>query len=436
MIVDQLCTSLSGGASVAAQRLHQSLRMAGVDSRFWYSPREKKQPSDVIARPIRWPSATGGWSKVSENLRWCYLKLAWIRSKYRHLRHRPRGFEIFTAASLPSRTNYPFANPSGDILHLHWVAKLIDYPSFFGSLPDDLPIVWTLHDMNPFTGGCHFSSGCERFVTGCGNCPQLANSGRHDLSSRQFISKFDALHSKNLHVVAPSRWLIEAARRSSILGAARSFHLIPYGLDTDTFSPREKEKARHQFNIPREEFVLGFGADAVTNRRKGLAELIAALNQLRLDRPAVALVFGKGEIPEIKIANLAMIRVGFVSEPNQLANLYSAMDALVLPSLEDNLPQTGLEAMACGTPVVGFAAGGIPDFVWPEQTGLLAKTGDMADLASQIQRLLDEPAFIPAMGARARKLTLERFTSVQESARYTKLYGELFTARKSARNAA
>jgi glycosyltransferase involved in cell wall biosynthesis len=432
VIVDQLCTSLSGGASLAAQRLHRSLRTAGVESRFWFSSREKKaSSSDEFMFPTRWPQPSGGWGRVNGVLTWCRRKLSWSWAKYRQLRRRPSGFEIFTPARLAADTAFSIANRPGDILHLHWVAKLIDYPSFFASIPDDLPVVWTLHDMNPFTGGCHFSSGCERFMTVCGNCPQLANPGRQDLSNRQFALKFKALRNKNLHVVAPSRWLIEAARLSPILNSARSFHLIPYGLDTEFFFPRDSETARRQFNVPLDATVLGFGADSVANRRKGWRELVEALNQLRYTRPTVALVFGKGELPSNANRNLTIISVGFIHEPSQLANLYSAMDALVMPSLEDNLPQTGLEAMACGTPVIAFDAGGIPDFVLPEQTGLLAKTGDSAALSRQIQRLLDDPERADAMGIRARKLILEQFSSGLESARYLELYRKLLTTRQN-----
>lgn len=430
MIVNQLCTSLSGGASVAAQRLHHSLRAAGVDSRFWYSDREKKPASDDSINPVSW-IRSGNWlSKLARAIRWSHRKLEWTWLKSQHLKRRPVGYEIFTAARLPAETKYDSSTLSGDVLHLHWVAKLIDYPTFFASVPDELPIVWTLHDMNPFTGGCHFSANCEAFVAGCSRCPQIANPGSRDLSHQQFVLKRAAIQGKNLHVVAPSTWLLDAARRSAIFSEARTFHCIPYGLQTELFVPQDKRASREQFQVPREAVVIGFGADLVTNRRKGWREMLAALSQLRADRPTIALVFGGGDLPKCTNRNLTVLPVGFVNDRNRLAQLYSAMDFFVLPSLEDNLPQTGLEAMACGTPVVAFKAGGIPDFVLHEQTGLLAKIGDPADLARQMQRLIGHPEYLVTMGTQARKLIAEKFSSSVEAAAYSRLYQELVSQRE------
>ena len=429
MIINQLCTSLSGGASVAAVRLHHSLRTAGIDSRFWFSDREKKAAPHASVQPIAWGASSNWLGRIARSMNWSRRKLSWAWLKFQHLRRRPVGYEIFTPARLPVETTYDSSILPGDVLHLHWVAKLIDYPTFFASVPNDLPIVWTLHDMNPFTGGCHFSANCHAYVEGCGRCPQLANPGDFDLSQRQFLLKRDALQGKNLHVVAPSHWLLDAARRSAIFREARSFHWIPYGLQTEHFFPQDKIASREQFQVPRAAVVVGFGADLVTNRRKGWREMLAALSQLRGDRPIVALVFGGGELPKSTNRNLTIIPVGYVNDKNRLAQLYSAMDFFVLPSLEDNLPQTGLEAIACGTPVVAFNAGGIPDFVLHEQTGLLAKIGDPADLARQMQRLINHPEQLVSMGTRARQLIVEKFSSNLEANAYIQLYQELIAQR-------
>jgi glycosyltransferase involved in cell wall biosynthesis len=299
---------------------------------------------------------------------------------------------------------------------------MIDIPSFFGSLPDDLPVVWTLHDMNPFTGGCHFSSGCQAFQSACGNCPQIARPHQADLSQQIIRLKQTAVRNKNLHVVAPSQWLTEQARKSSVFSTARSFQTIPYGLDTSSLTPHCRTEARQNFQLPANSFVLGFGADSLSNRRKGFAELFNALQQVRAEQPIIAVVFGAGELPALDLPSVKVVPVGFVRSPEQLARLYSAMNVFVLPSLEDNLPQTGLEAMACGTPVIAFDAGGIPDFVLPNRTGLLAKTGDAADLARQIQSAIDHPETLERWGRQGRQLMLERFNCRSEAKAYAELY--------------
>jgi glycosyltransferase involved in cell wall biosynthesis len=364
---------------------------------------------------------------------WLKRRIAWKWASFRHLRNRPPGFEIFTPARLAADTHYASEHFQGDVLHLHWVSKLIDVPSFFASVPSDLPIVWTLHDMNPFTGGCHFSSGCEAFRSACGNCAQIACSSGIDLSYRILREKRAAVRDKNLHVVAPSRWLIEAAKKSAVLGEARSYHTIPYGLDIDALSPRDPAAARRQLGLSEHAFVLGFGAASLTNRRKGFQELRAALTQLRGDN-IVALVFGGGELPPESDSRLKTVSVGYVQGADRLANLYSAMSAFALPSLEDNLPQTGLEAMACGTPVVAFHAGGIPDFVIPGQTGLLARTGDAGELARQIQWLIDHRNQLAPLKAQARQIVVERFNSDVEVQNYIELYQEVVAAHGSAKS--
>ncbi|HEX5106436.1 MAG TPA: glycosyltransferase, partial [Pirellulaceae bacterium] len=259
--------------------------------------------------------------------------------------------------------------------------------------------------------------------------------GPRDLAQRSFQIKREALAGRRLHVVAPSVWLADQARQSHLLGNAASIRVIPYGLDTVQFSPTEKALARQQLGLPQDRFVIGFGATSLTQHRKGMTPLLAALAQLERKSDIVCVAFGggglpwSGELPEIH-------SVGFLRDPGKLALVYSAADVFALPSLEDNLPQTGLEALACGTPVVGFATGGIPDFVHPGETGLLARRGDAGDLAAQIQRLRDRADERVAMGSRGRRLVLERFSSEREASQYIALYGELRAERAARPTAA
>lgn len=348
---------------------------------------------------------------------------------HRWLTGRPAGLEIF---STPRSQDSAALNPmrvSGSVLHLHWIAGLLDLPTFWGAIPNEFPIVWTLHDMNPFTGGCHFSGGCEGFTRACGSCPQLGRPEVRDLSYRSFQVKRRAYAGKNLHIVAPSRWLAREAQRSPLFDGVKSIACIPYGLDSGLFSPHVKSAARKTLDLPAQGVIVAFGADMVTNRRKGLQELTAALSLLKTSSHVVGLVFGGGDIGPFDTRLSEIRHLGYISDPRRQALIYSAADLVVVPSLEDNLPNVGLEAMSCGTPVVGFDVGGIPDFTRPGETGLLAAPGDAAHLAHQIGWLVDHPDDRLRMGHNARKLIEREYSLSAQAQAYVALYERLLQSR-------
>ncbi len=370
-------------------------------------------------QPLAW-SYAADWSPVYE-CRKLWLKL----ERKRALWGRPKDREVFSTPRWHHPTRYGLA---GQVLHLHWVAEWLDIPSFFDSLPKELPVVWTLHDMNPFTGGCHYAEDCGAFTNRCGHCPQLGRSHEDDLSARSFAVKQRSVPTRRLHVVTPSHWLLKQARTSRLFRAARSFRTIPYGLDTTALSPQDKQLAKRQLGLPADRVVVAFGADSFRARRKGLAYLVAAL--ARIDKSKVyGLMFGHHDegapgphLPPIQ-------SVGYLNSDTERARLYSAADILVLPSLEDNLPQIGLEAMACGTPVVAFDTGGIPDYVRPSQTGLLAENHNAADLACKLQQLVDDRPLRLKLGQQARTVVEREFSRQQEATAYRQLFDELLATR-------
>jgi glycosyltransferase involved in cell wall biosynthesis len=428
--IDHFNTFITGGAANAARRLHQGLLAAGVESRFWTRPprREISLPCESV-RFLAWPLQGGGpklWGRVSRAL---FKKLQLKFERFWSLSGRPPGLEAFTSPCRERATLYSSIPNVGDLIHLHWISKLIDFPTFFKSIPAGLPVVWTLHDMNPFTGGCHFAGDCERFTAACGRCPQLGRGSDHDLSHRGYRIKKQSFEGLNLHIVTPSRWLEGEARRSSLLAAARSFRTIHYGLDTSVFQPQNQLKARQQWGLPDDRLVIGFGADSLNIRRKGMTELIHALRPLTDREDLLILIFGSGEFPETE--SLPRIHhVGRIAREENLAKVYAAMDLFVLPSLEDNSPQTGLEALSCGIPVVGFNSGGISDYVLHEETGLLARPADSTDLSRNIERLVDAPPEKRrAMSVNGRQLILQRFEQEQQTQAYIDLYEELLADR-------
>ena len=430
MIVDQLNTYLEGGAGIAARRLHARLRSVGVDSRLWYGKPTRSRVATDGVEPIVWTkkrkSPVAGtavdlaaiFSRVAR--KW---ELRWA------LRGRVKDREIFTSPRIDHPTRFEQSSLHGDVLHLHWIAKMVDYPSFFASLPADLPVVWTLHDMNPFTGGCHHADECSRYVTGCQSCPQLGKRGPADLAQRGFRHKSEAYRGKHLHIVTPSRWLEQHVLRSRLFGQAASVQTIHNGLDIDTFAPRDKQVARRRFSLGNDRIVVGFGAASLKNRRKGVQELLRALSLVEHPKRFVGLAMGEGQLPACDEKLSELRTTGYLEEGDELADFYSSLDLFIMTSMAENMPQTVVEALACGVPVVSFAVGGVVEIVLPRQTGLLASPGDCWQLARHVERLADHADERIQLGIGARRLAAEQFDLVRQAERYLELYGKILSQR-------
>jgi len=330
---------------------------------------------------------------------------------------RPQGLEIFTDAQAPWDLSALPEVREAEAFHLHWVAGLVDWPRAAAAL-SGRRVYWTLHDMNPFTGGCHYAAGCTRWRQGCGRCPQLGSDDPDDLSARVWRAKRDAFSGLDLRLVSPSRWLAGCVAESSLLGGV-PIQVIPNGVPVDVFRPSPRAAARRALGIPEQGRVLLFGADYDT-RRKGFAQLLEALALLPPALQGQVTLASFGGLPAAPPGRFRTVELGSIGDEARLALAYSAADAFVLPSQEDNLPNTVLEAGACGTPVAGFAVGGVPDMV-TEATGRLAPAGDAAGLARAIQALLLEAAghdFAPACRER-----VERDFSVElQAERLVRLY--------------
>jgi glycosyltransferase involved in cell wall biosynthesis len=315
--------------------------------------------------------------------------------------------------------------PACDVINLHWVVNLLDYRAMLPALAERSPLVWTLHDMNVFTGGCHYASACEGFTDECGNCPKLATSHRHDRSYGTLKRKrgvFAAVPHSRLHIVTPTRWLAGASQRSALLGRF-NHSVIPAGVDLEQFQPFGREEARAALGLRAEERVVLFVADLVIDQRKGFAQLLEAITHLRSAQPTRIVTIGRGDLSQL--SSERFLHVGMVRDPRRMASIYSAADVFVIPSLQDNLPNTILEAMACGTPVVGFHTGGIAEAVIHGATGLLAPLGDTAELARHITTLLTDPALNRRMRAAARERAVAEYDVRIQARRYRALYESL-----------
>jgi hypothetical protein len=359
-------------------------------------------------------------------------RVDWIARNARRLRltfsHRR-----YAKTSPPERTFFsedrtPFHQdacrqiPETEIINLHWVAEFLDLGAFFGWLPGGIPLIWTLHDMGSFTGGCSQAMGCGKFTEQCGACPQLGSPDEGDLTRDVWHRKqkyYSALDTKKFHIVTPSRWLGEEVKRSPLLSRfPRS--VIPYGLDLEVFKPRDRRFSREVLGIPQDAKVILFVSNGLHTHLKGFKHLVGALEDMDSSSGIFLLCLGFGSSPALE--RFPHMHITSMTDDRPLSMVYSAADVFVLPSLADNLPNTMLEALACGTPVVAFATGGIPDGVRPGVTGLLAKSGDSAELRAAILEILGNDPKRAEMSANCRRIALAEYDLSVQASRYMEVY--------------
>ena len=276
--------------------------------------------------------------------------------------------------------------------------------------------------MNPFTGGCHYTDGCERYQVGCGRCPQLGSTRTFDLSRRIWKRKqasYDSIRSGKLHLVPLNSWMAQLVQKSSLLGRF-PVTIIPNGLDTEEFAPRDIRMAREALGLPQDAKVILFVADSVSRERKGLGLLSKALERLsRIPNLCLATVGGGAPLLD---GPIRVCHLGRTDNDRLLSFIYSAADIFVIPSLEDNMPNTVLESLACGTPVVGFDTGGIPEMVRPGVTGTLVPVGDSVALEQARAALLQDDATREEMSRNCRRIAVEEYSLEGLGRNYRHLY--------------
>ena len=420
--VVHLASTDFGGAGKAAYRLHQGLRQSGIDSTMLVVTRQSSDPSvrvlpsgqlgELFDCPQEFPANRAYAQKVSEH--WSALV-----SRYPQ---RDPGMDNFSDdfSEIPLECSREIRE--ADIVNLHWVSGLLNCLNAARALKGKI-VVWTLHDMNPFTGGCHYAGECTGYLRNCGSCPMLGSSGDDDISRSIWQFKQYAYGKLDLHPVAPSRWLARVASQSSLLSRFQT-RVIPNGFPSRLFAPVPgRAELREGYGIPAGAKVVLFGADSLLIERKGLVYLLQALKSMA-QRGIVLALFGR--LPEhLRLElELPLINLGFLEDETTLAAHYGMADLFVIPSIEDNLPNTVIEAMLCGVPVVGFDTGGIPDLIEHKKTGYLAPARDVAALAEGIHWCLFHPD-AAGMGARSREKALALYSLETQAASYGALYREL-----------
>jgi len=292
------------------------------------------------------------------------------------------------------------------------------------------PLVWTLHDMWALTGHCAYAYDCARWKTGCFACPLLHGPGRHSVEPSPTI--LDRSHSiwqtkrklygqARVHVVTPSRWLRDLVQ-DSILADAPSIRHIPNGVDLATFAPFDQRLARQALGLPADARVVLFVAEKVAAKRKGVAYLLDALDRLPDTTSIVLLTIGGGDVRTGPLRRFQIRRVGRLYDERLQSLIYSAADLFVFPSLADNQPLVLIEALACGTPIVAFDIGGVPEMVRHMGTGYLARYQDVDDLARGIHTVLTDDSLRAQLQRKCRALAEQEYSLDLQVERYVTLY--------------
>lgn len=401
---------ISGGAARAAFRLHKGLQKLDVDSRMLVQFKDGDDYK-VICPSSKWAKGFSLFRPVLDGLP---IKF------YRNREH-----VIFSPAILPHRLSARVAS-SYDLVHLHWINGGFLHIKSLRKF--NKPIVWTLHDMWPFTGGCHYDNGCGKYKEACGACPQLGSKRVYDLSRWIWKRKRRAWENINITVVAPSQWLGECAMASSLFRKNR-IKVIPNGLCTDCYKPVDKELARERWSLSLGKRLILFGAmDPSGDGRKGFQFLQSSLKELvknGLGETVELIIFGASMPSNPPDFGLKAHYVGKLYDDVSLALLYAAADVFVLPSVQDNLPNTIMESLACGTPVVAFNIGGISDMVEHRVNGYLAKKMNIDDLANGIRWVLEDAERSIRLSKGAREKAVKEYSSEAQARRYRDLYEEI-----------
>jgi glycosyltransferase involved in cell wall biosynthesis len=402
-----------GGAAIASYRLHRGLRSVGVDSHLLVLNKYTDDPT--VIGPVQ-------QSRLQRAITYLYTRR---EAAFTSLCVE-KGGRLFSPARCPDNLARRVAAFEPDLVHLLWVnsgfMKIETLKRF------KKPVVWTLHDMWPFTGGCHYDDGCGEFRHSCGNCPVLHSEREQDISRQVWERKRRSWREVPITVVVTSHWMAAMAKASSLF-RDRRIEVIPNGIDTDKYKPLDKHWARLACGLPHDKYLILFSAfTATSDKRKGNHLLVPALQKLALEgwaEKAELLVIGASAPQNPPDLGMKVHFMGHLQDEISQVLLYSAADVTVAPSVQENLSNTVMESLACGTPVVAFNIGGMPDMIDHRGSGYLAEPYEIDDLANGIKWVLEDNARRDLLCRHARETTVERYALKAVANRYRALYSDI-----------
>lgn len=391
----------SGGAFHAAYRLHSGLNeFTDVKSNFfscrdfekrYYSNSRKTFFAKVLLKIDR------EFKAILEN----------ERRKRIYGNVYPKTFHSFNRSYYKFKHFEPFLN--ADIVNLHWIAGFIDYEKVLPTMTRRTAIVWTLHDVHPLSGIWHYRPDADEL-----------SPGLIDLDAKVFACKkriLDSIPASRMTIVGPSKWISDEALKSVLLNRFE-IHTIPYGINLKEFFPISKKLAREALNIPEDFLVLGFVSHNLSDPRKGGHLLQESLSK-SFGKKLLLLTVGSGNL---EFSGGKQVHLGQLKSSSLLRLFYSALDLFACPSLQDNLPNTVIEALACGTPCIGFKVGGIPDMIRPEVSGWLVEEITSNALRAKLMKIFEDSTKLEIMGQQARALAVSEYSVELQAQRYESLY--------------
>lgn len=404
---------LEGGAGRAAWRIHEGLRQLGTESRMLVQTK------------------TGGDASVFEGATRLAKALAVFRPYIDMLPllfYRRRQQAHWSVGWFPAQINRQIRTLNPDIIHLHWICRgFINVPALASF---QRPVVWTLHDSWAFTGGCHIPGDCRNYEAQCGHCPQLGSRQAWDLSRWTWNRKRKFWRDTPLTIVTPSQWLADCARMSSLL-RERRIDRIPNGIDLSQYQPIEKQEARTILGLPQDRKLILFSAmNATCDMNKGFRYLEGALRQLNesgwYDR-AKLIVVGQSAPSTPVNTGVPSQFLGVLRDDVAMRLAYSAADVTAVASEQENLPNSIMESLACGTPVVAFNVGGVPHLVEHRENGYLALPFSIDDFSAGLSFVLSDEDRWHRLSERAHgKITCD-FNHNKIAQQYLTLYGQLLS---------
>lgn len=372
-----------GGGSIAAKRLSLALnKTSEVEAKLLVDLAQTKDPQVTEV-------ANTNWKKRWRKLHFILERMLFIPFEL----SKKERYSFSTAYFGTDISKHPLVQEA-DILHLHWVNQnFLSHKNIRQLIELGKPMVITMHDVWYFTGGCHYTRECDHFTKSCGNCVLIKHAGEKDMSHKAWKIKHN-MYSDRMKFVACSNWLANLAKTSSLL-KQEQVSCIPNPIDRSVFNRKNKQLSRKAFSLPEDKILILYVAVKVDNERKGYHYLAAALKKIyesdsALKQDIEIVVMGGVDDPSLVNFYFPTHFLGRLSNVDSIVSCYNAADLFIAPSLEDNLPNTIVESISCGTPVVAFNIGGIPDIIEHKYNGYLAAYKDESDLVNGIEWVLTQ----------------------------------------------